>query len=44
VADMGQFAERLQLNRPKRRTKGEEVATGHVAGYSRSRAGRGTNF
>ena len=41
---MGQFAERLQLNRPKRRAKGEEVATGHVAGYSRSRAGRGVNF
>lgn len=41
---MGQLSERLQLNWPKRRAKGEEVATGHVAGYSRSRAERGVNF
>ena len=44
VADMGQLAERLQLNRPKSRAKGEEVATGHVAAYSRSRAERCVNF
>jgi hypothetical protein len=44
VANMRQFAERLQFNGPKGRAKGEEIATGHVAGYSRSHAERGVKF
>jgi len=44
MAHVRQFAEGLQLNRPERRAKGEEIATGHGLDYSKSRAGRASNL